>query len=137
MYEIFGNFDSVEELNACAEGLLAAGDAEKLMNQDGSGAATAEGLGALGRQIKEYCPDEEADLVETDSEEPETAAGSPYRTRAEYIQSLPVEEHARYMANAMLTKFVGLTFRQLTEEGFWKNWLMCLVDETGRDIEEG
>ena len=31
MYEIFGNFDSVEELNACAEGLLAAGDAEKLM----------------------------------------------------------------------------------------------------------
>lgn len=30
MYEIFGNFDSVEELNACAEGLKAAGDTEKL-----------------------------------------------------------------------------------------------------------
>lgn len=31
MYEEFGNFDSVEEMNACAEGLLAAGDTEKLM----------------------------------------------------------------------------------------------------------
>lgn len=30
MYEIFGNFDSVEELNACAEGLMASGDEEKL-----------------------------------------------------------------------------------------------------------
>lgn len=30
MYGIFGNFDSVEELNACAEGLKASGDGEKL-----------------------------------------------------------------------------------------------------------
>lgn len=92
----------------------------------------------IRKDFKEYCPEEETEaLVETDSEEPETAAGSPYKTRAEYIQGLSVEEHARYMANAMLTKFVGLTFRQLTEEGFWKNWLMRLVDETGRVIEEG
>lgn len=30
MYEVFGNFDSYEEINACAEGLLAAGDTEHL-----------------------------------------------------------------------------------------------------------
>lgn len=31
MYEIFGNFDSAEEINACAEGLRASGSGEKLM----------------------------------------------------------------------------------------------------------
>ncbi|MCI5868942.1 MAG: PcfK-like family protein [Dorea sp.] len=30
MYEIFGNFDSYEEINACADGLLEAGDTEHL-----------------------------------------------------------------------------------------------------------
>lgn len=30
MYEIFGNFDSIEELNACAVGLAAEGDIENL-----------------------------------------------------------------------------------------------------------
>lgn len=30
MYDIFGNFDSIEEINACAEGLVAAGNIEKL-----------------------------------------------------------------------------------------------------------
>lgn len=30
MYEIFGNFDSVEELNTCAEGLKVAGDKDRL-----------------------------------------------------------------------------------------------------------
>lgn len=31
MYEKFGNFDSAEEINACAEGLLASGNEEKLI----------------------------------------------------------------------------------------------------------
>ena len=31
MYEKFGNFDSAEEINACAEGLLASGNGEELM----------------------------------------------------------------------------------------------------------
>lgn len=30
MYEIFGNFDSVEEINACASGLMEEGDAEHI-----------------------------------------------------------------------------------------------------------
>ena len=30
MYEIFGNFDSYEEINACAKGLKAEGDIENL-----------------------------------------------------------------------------------------------------------
>lgn len=30
MYEIFGNFDSCEEINACAAGLKAEGDMENL-----------------------------------------------------------------------------------------------------------
>lgn len=84
--------------------------------------------------FKEYCPEE---LTEPDRKEPEAAAGHPYRTRMEYIQSLSVDEYARYMADTMQTGMGSLTFRQLTQEEFWKNWLTCLVDETGRTIEEG
>ncbi len=89
----------------------------------------------IRRDFKEYCPEEEPEQTADKEEEP--AAGHPYRTRAKYLQSLSVEEHAGYMANAMLKSFMGLTFRQLTEAEFWKNWLMCLVDESGRTIEEG
>ncbi len=94
----------------------------------------------IRRDFKEYCPEEgavEGTLVEEDGREPEAAAGHPYMTRAEYMRALSVEEYAQYMARAMLTGFMGLTFRQLTEEGFWKNWLTRLVDESGRTIEEG
>lgn len=87
----------------------------------------------ITKDFKEYCPEE---LIEPDRKEPETAAG-PYRTRAEYIQFLSVDEYARYMADTMQKDFISLTFRQMTEEEFWKNWLTCLVDETGRTIEEG
>lgn len=88
----------------------------------------------LTEDFKEYCPEE---LTEPDRKEPEAAAGHPYRTRAEYIQSLSVDEYARYMADTMRKDFISLSFQQLTEEEFWKNWLTCLVDETGRTIEEG
>lgn len=88
----------------------------------------------LTEDFKEYCPEE---LTEPDRKEPEAAAGHPYRTRMEYIQSLSVDEYARYMTDTMQTGMGSLTFRQLTQEEFWKNWLTCLVDETGRTIEEG
>lgn len=90
------------------------------------------------RDFKEYCPQEEEGVsVEEGRKEPEAAAGHPYKTRVEYMRALSVEEYARYMANAMRTNFAGLTFRLLTEEETWKNWLKCLVDESGRTIEEG
>ena len=89
----------------------------------------------IRRDFKEYCPEEEPEQTADKEEEP--AAGHPYMTRAEYMRALSVEEYAQYMARAMLTGFMGLTFRQLTEEGFWKNWLTRLVDESGRTIEEG
>lgn len=83
-----------------------------------------------------YCP-EEVKEEQADVKEPEQAAGCPYKTRSEYLKTLSAEDHARYMAENMLTRFVGLSFRQLTEVSFWQQWLACLVDETGRMIEEG
>lgn len=88
----------------------------------------------LRKDFKEYCPEGEPEQA-ADKEEP--VAGHPYGTRAKYLQGLSVEEHAGYMANAMLKSFIGLTFRELTEAELWKNWLMRLVDESGRTIEEG
>lgn len=82
--------------------------------------------------FSEYCPENSGDKLE---EEP--AAGCPYKIRLEYLKTLSVEEHARYMAENMRIRWKGLSFQQLTEEGFWQRWLTCLVDETGRKIEEG
>ena len=31
MYDIFGNMDSIEEINACAAGLLQEGDGERIL----------------------------------------------------------------------------------------------------------
>lgn len=47
----------------------------------------------LRKDFEEYCPEEEPEQTADKEEEP--AAGHPYRTRAKYLQSLSVEEHAR------------------------------------------
>ena len=87
----------------------------------------------LEKDFSEYCPEDTGNKPE----EEQVAAGCPYETRLEYLKTLSAEDHARYMADIMRTRFVGLSFRQLTEEDFWKRWLMCIVDESGRTIEEG
>lgn len=81
----------------------------------------------MENDFPEYCPESIR----------EEAAGCPYKTRLEYLKSVSAEEHAKYMADTMRTRFIGLSFRQLTETEFWKRWLTCLVDEAGRTIEEG
>lgn len=68
--------------------------------------------------------------------EPQTAAASPYKTRAEYIKELGTEEFADYMASAMRANR-EITFATLIRRDYWKNWLGRLVDEEGRTIEEG
>lgn len=78
----------------------------------------------------------EADAGEEPASEPEAAAGCPYKSRFEYLRTLSRPEYARHMAEAM-KGLKGLSFRDLTQERIWEEWLEGLVDEAGRTIEEG
>ena len=54
MFEVFGNMDSVEEINACAAGLLEEGDTERI----GEGLEYVEKrTGELVRKGITNCPD--------------------------------------------------------------------------------
>ena len=104
----------------------------------------------LTEDFPEYCPGEkepreepgapkgepEADAGEEPASEPEAAAGCPYKSRFEYLRTLSRPEYARHMAEAM-KGLKGLSFRDLTQERIWEEWLEGLVDEAGRTIEEG
>lgn len=90
-----------------------------------------EGAGTPGGETGEPGEQEEAP-----AEEPEAAAGRPYKSRFEYLRTLSQSEYARHMAEAM-KGLKGLSFRDLTQERIWEEWLEGLVDETGRTIEEG
>ena len=94
MYEIFGNFDSVEELNACAEGLKAAGDTEKL-------AELAKENGIPELFAEDYINGNSEELTDWMNAaigklEIEAAAHTdkyvPAETAADYLKSLCIEE---------------------------------------------
>ncbi len=125
---------------------------EKPGNAECGGHAEGELPGQMGltEDFSEYCPGEkepreepgapkgepEADAGEEPASEPEAAAGCPYKSRFEYLRTLSRPEYARHMAEAM-KGLKGLSFRDLTQERIWEEWLEGLVDEGGRTIEEG
>lgn len=106
----------------------------------------------LARDFREYCPEgagyreepgtpggetgEPGEPGEPPSEEPEAAAGCPYKARLEHLKTLARPEYARYMAGEM-AGFMRLSFQELMKEETWQEWLGELVDESGRTIEEG
>ncbi len=125
---------------------------ENPMDAECGGHAEGELPGQMGltEDFPEYCPGEkepreepgapkgepEADAGEEPASEPEAAAGCPYKSRFEYLRTLSRPEYARHMAEAM-KGLKGLSFRDLTQERIWEEWLEGLVDEAGRTIEEG
>lgn len=87
-----------------------------------------EGQTELTKDFPQYCPDA--------MNQPEAAAGSPYRRRIEYIRELDMETLAEYMAEAM-GENRSITFSALLQKEYWENWLENLVDDAGKVIEEG
>ena len=126
---------------------------ENPMDAECGGHAEGELPGQMGltEDFPEYCPGDkepreepgapegetEADAGEEEpANEAEAAAGCPYKSRFEYLRTLSRPEYARHMAEAM-KGLKGLSFRDLTQERIWEEWLEGLVDEAGRTIEEG
>lgn len=99
MYEIFGNFDSIEELNACAVGLAAEGDIEnlkKLAEENGIQEFFVKQM-AEGQEFVGWM---EAAMGKLDVE------GKAYKNNQipvepvlDYLRSLCIEEHSQGMCD--------------------------------------
>lgn len=74
----------------------------------------------LTKDFPQYCPDNQE------------SAKSPYGNRKAYIDKLPLEAAAGYMANAMR----NLPHFKMNFKEFWEEWLSKEVDEKGEEIEE-
>lgn len=109
MYEIFGNFDSVEEINACAEGLKAEGDKKNLLE-------LAKENGILEVFAEEYMngdADEFTDYINAAIGKLEVEAGEykdrrmPVRPVVEYLEAECVKEHVARAVRRRTKTFKG------------------------------
>lgn len=105
MYEIFGNFDSAEEINACAEGLKAEGDKENLLN-------LAKENGIPEVFVEEYIAgraDEFTDWMNA-------AMGKLEVEAAEYKNNqIPVEPIIDYLKAECVKKSIAMAVRRRTK----------------------
>lgn len=147
MYEIFGNFDSIEELNACAVGLEQelAGWMEAAM-----GKLDVEGKAYKNNQI----PVEPVlDYLRSLCIEEQFARHVRRRTKSvkdcmelieknckkEHLEGLDGREAGEYMARVMentIKKLHNTSMQVLTQGTFWTGLLTKEVDEKGEEIIE-